>query len=350
MKKKIAIVGGGIFGTTLALVLSPKYNVTLFEITNDVLTGATKKNQMRFHMGYHYPRSELTVKEINFSISSFLKLYGANILGKTKNFYFISNKDSKTNFKKYINFLKKNKLSYRILNSFFQSPNISKPILTEEKTLNFFKLKKIILKFLKIKKVNIKFNTSINKDTYANYDKFILCAYSNNNEVLKQLGYKSFKKYKFELVEKIIIKLPAIHENKSYIVLDGKFCCVDPYLDTGFHLLSDNKNSKIEIIENIFPTFKNKKSRFLKKGIIKNVKYSRFRKFINHSSAYLPFLKEAKYIGSFFVTRCIQINTEQKDHRNSVVEFYDKKKIITILSGKWNTAVFWANNIKKLIN
>ena len=83
---------------------------------------------------------------------------------------------------------------------------------------------------------------------------------------------------------------------------------------------------------------------------IKNVKYSRFRKFINHSSAYLPFLKEAKYIGSFFVTRCIQINTEQKDHRNSVVEFYDKKKIITILSGKWNTAVFWANNIKKLIN
>jgi hypothetical protein len=350
MKKKIAIVGGGIFGTTIALVLSPKYNVTLFEKTNDIMTVTSKKNQMRFHMGYHYPRSKITVKEIYSSISSFLKLYGKNILGNTKNFYFISKKKSKINFNQYINFLKKNNLSYRIVNSFFQSQNISKPILTEEKTLNFFKLKKIILKLLKIKQIKIKFNTSINKVTYANYDKFILCAYSKNNEVLKQLGCKKLKKYKFELVEKIIIKLPEIHKNKSYIVLDGKFCCVDPYLDTGLHLLSDNKNSKIEIIENKFPFFKNKKSRFLNKGIIKNIKYSRFHKFINHSSAYLPFLKEAKYIGSFFVTRCIQIKMERRDHRNSVIELFDNKKIITILAGKWNTAVFWANKIKKLIN
>ena len=35
-KEKIAIIGSGIFGCTLALVLSKKYDVSIFEIKNDI--------------------------------------------------------------------------------------------------------------------------------------------------------------------------------------------------------------------------------------------------------------------------------------------------------------------------
>ena len=63
-KEKIAIIGSGIFGCTLALVLSKKYDVSIFEIKNDILNEASKMNQFRFHLGFHYPRSQSTIKEI----------------------------------------------------------------------------------------------------------------------------------------------------------------------------------------------------------------------------------------------------------------------------------------------
>ena len=68
---------------------------------------------MRFHYGYHYPRSIKTFQEVNRFNKSFLKFYGKNILGKTNNYYGISKIDSKTSYKKFINFLTKNKLYFK---------------------------------------------------------------------------------------------------------------------------------------------------------------------------------------------------------------------------------------------
>ena len=101
---------------------------------------------------------------------------------------------------------------------------------------------------------------------------------------IKKIGIKPKKKYRYELVEKILIKLPKRYRNKSYIILDGKFVCVDPFLNTNYHLLSDNKNSEIEISRGFFPKFKNIKKKYLTKGFLKNKKNSNFRKFINIST------------------------------------------------------------------
>ena len=51
-----------------------------------------KSNQMRFHQGYHYPRSIKTLNEVKKFNKSFLKFYGKDILGKTNNYYAISKK------------------------------------------------------------------------------------------------------------------------------------------------------------------------------------------------------------------------------------------------------------------
>ena len=52
----------------------------------------------------------------------------------------------------------------------------------------------------------------------------------------------------------------------------------------------------------------------------------------------MPFLKKAKYVGSFFVTRAIELNKEKTDERLNSVNLFDEK-CITIFSGKWNTSV-----------
>ena len=95
MKKKIAIVGSGFFGIAAALILSKKHEVDLYEKKKTILNGASQANQMRFHQGYHYPRSIETLNEVKKFNKSFIKFYGKDILGKTNNYYAVSKHKSK---------------------------------------------------------------------------------------------------------------------------------------------------------------------------------------------------------------------------------------------------------------
>ena len=81
--KKICIVGAGLFGCTIALVLSKAgYFVDLYEKNPDIMSETSLKNQQRFHLGYHYPRSSKTISEIKSSFNIFTKFYGKRILGE----------------------------------------------------------------------------------------------------------------------------------------------------------------------------------------------------------------------------------------------------------------------------
>ena len=346
---KIAVVGSGLFGSSIALILAKKYQIDLYESQKTIMQGATRANQLRFHEGYHYPRSTKTVKNIQSAKSSFIRYFGRKFFGNTRNYYTISNYNSKTKYTTYINFLKKNNLKYRIIkqNKYKQISNF---IQVKEENLNYFKIKEYISsKINKNKNIKLLLNKSITKRDVDKYDKIIIATYSNNNAILKKLNVKKISKRRYELVEKIIIKLPKKYLNKSFVVLDGSFVCVDPYLGTNFHLLSDVKNSKIEVLKSSkFPHFKNKKKKFINKGIIKNKDKSNFRKFISHSSQFLNFLNQSKYIGSYYVVRTLKINKEKTDERLGEIKF--DKKFITVLSSKWNTCINIANTIKKKIN
>lgn len=351
-RKKIAVVGAGIFGCTISLILSKKFNVDLYERKSEILNEASMCNQFRFHEGFHYPRSKKTLKEIKESNKDFMKFYGENVFYKTKNYYSIAKNKSKTSYLKYINFLKANNLNYKIIkNSKYVSTNIEGTILSNEKILNYFKFKKNLLSKLKMSNVNLKFNSQLDKNIlrYKSYDKIILSTYKNNNQILKKLGYKIKNKFRYELVEKIGIKLPKRFKNISFVIMDGNFVCVDPYAGTQYHLLSHVKYSKIRIIKNIAAKFPEKYDPMLIKTKIMNQKISRFHNFVKGGSKFLPFLKLSKYVFSFFVVRTLKFNVEKSSERTNLIQNYDNK-ILTILSGKWNTCVTEAKKIEKLIS
>ena len=142
--------------------------------------------------------------------------------------------------------------------------------------------------------------------------------------------------------------MPIEFKSKSYMVLDGKFVCLDPYVGTKYHLLSDVKNSKLEIIKGKYAKFKHSNKKYLNQGIIKKRNKSQFKNFIIHGSKYLPIIKKAKYIGSFFVTRAIKIGKEKTDERLNDIKI-NGNKIITIFSGKWNTCIGVAKKIEKML-
>lgn len=340
---KIAIIGAGFFGITLGLILSKKHDVEIFEKSDSILQGASSSNQFRFHHGYHYPRSQKTVNEIKNSKDQFISYFGSNVFGKTKNYYLVAKK-SKINFLKYKNFLIKNKLFFKIIKNSFKKDFIEKCILSDEKILNYFYFKKKIKQKIKNSKLKLNLKKNFNKKNIKKFDKIILATYANNNFILRKLGIKKLNEFKFEFVEKILIRLPKKYKDTSYVVVDGNFVCVDPYLSTKYHLLSDVKNSKLETVTGKFPKFKHRNKKYLNKGVIKNLKISQFNNFIERSKNYLPFLENAKYIGSIFVVRAIMKNKEMTDERTSSI-LNHSNKILSILSGKWNNCVYLAKNL-----
>ena len=350
-KKKIAVVGAGLFGCTIALILSKKYNVDLYERKPDILNEASMCNQFRFHLGFHYPRSEKTVNEIKISNKHFVNFYGKDVFGKTKNFYSVVKGSSKVSFDKYLKFIKRNKLQYKeIKNSKLTSTKIEGTVSTNEKILDYFKIKKKIKYKLSKSSVNLKLNSQLDQSIlrYQKYDKIIIAAYKNNNDILKRLGLKVEKKFRYELVEKIAISLPKKYKDISFVVLDGKFVCVDPYLGTPYHLLSHVKYSKLQIIKRKFSKFSKKYDSALINTKSLNKKLSNFNKFIDDGSKYLPFLKKAKYIYSYYVVRTLKSNVESTDERTNLTQFINKK-VLTVLAGKWNTCVYEAKKIEKLL-
>ena len=345
---KIAVIGSGFFGSIISLILSKSHKVHLFEKEKDILNGASKVNQFRFHLGFHYPRSPKTINEIKSSEKLFKKFFPNNIFGKTENYYSIANKNSKIPFNRYIQILKKFKLKFKIKKNIHYK-KISDLILTKEKILNYFIFKKILKKKIKASKIKLFLNKKFNKKQISLYDKIIVCAYSQNNQILDDLGLKRNKiKYRYELIEKILIKLPSQYQNKSFIVMDGKFVCIDPYLGTKYHLLSDVKFSKIEIVNKKLTNFKSTKFKYVNNRLNKNIKISNFKKFIKHSAPLLPFLLKARYIGSFFIIRALRQNVEKTDERMGEIQILNKK-FISIFSSKWNTSVHIANKLKNIL-
>ena len=350
MTHKIAVIGAGFFGCLSAIKLAEIKNVTvdLFEKRENILLSSSGKNQMRAHSGYHYPRSKETVNEVQKSTKEFKSFFLKNIFDKTKNLYAIANKNTKTNSKQYLNFLKENKLYFKNYKNFefFDRKNIDTIFLIKEKILNIFNARKYLKKKISTnKKISLYLNTNFNTNQIKNYDKVIYATYDENNSNIKNLT-KKIKRIRYELVEKIVVKLPILFQKISIVVLDGNFVCIDPYLGTNFHLLSDVKNSKIEIQNKKFYNFKNYKRQYLDKGLIKDIKVSKFAKFIKNSKKYLPILEKAKYYGSFFVVRAI--NQNKNDKRTTEIKKISNK-IFTIYSGKWITAVSTSIKLKALI-
>ena len=345
----IAIIGSGFFGIACSLYLSKKHNIDLYEDQSDILQQASKKNQFRFHLGYHYPRSDKTVQEIKKSNSLFTNFYKGMFLIKTKNYYAIAKQNSKTTLKKFLYFAKKHNLFLKKdVNT--GNPYRSNFYLSNETNLNYFSFKKLIkMKIKGNKSIQLFLKTKFTKKLLPKYDKVIVCCYNNNNKVLNSIGVKKITKLKYELVEKLVIKLPKEYRNKSYIILDGKFVCVDPYLGTKYHLLSDVKHSKLEVVKSLFPNFINKKKKYLNKGLVKVKNNINFFNFINNSKKYLPFLSDAKYIGSFFVVRTLSLskNSINKDERVNYIKQYGN--VYSILAGKWNTSVWIAKTIEQLL-
>ena len=350
----VCIIGGGIFGLTIALHLS-KFcrSIKIYENNLKILYGATKFNHNRHHFGFHYPRSVETAKQCLEAKKDFDEFYKNCVDYSFENYYAISKKNSKINHKNFEIFCSKIGLKIKEVETpkkIFDTIKISKCYLVKEGVYNFDKMKSVILKRLSQKK-NIKIIKGIYVNSYVdvnntitykrnkkilkeNFDHVINATYSNLNNHI----YKRKNKIQMEYNLQEMCKLKIKGRRFGSTILDGEFPSILPIAEKkNEYLFAHVKYSQlVKKISQKIPKKKKKK------------KYkSNLQRTLSESTKYLNILKKSKVIGSFKVIRSVNVDN-QKDSRKSEIINY-KNGNFSIFSGKIITVENLAKKIVKMI-
>jgi len=341
--KKIAVVGGGVFGCTAAWMLAKEgYNVDLFEKNDELITQASNINQYRLHRGYHYPRSKETAIQSQWGETSFIKEYGDAIVnGDIEHYYCIAKEDSKVNAEQYQDFLKDMNLYYKKKKLDFMHKNVVDLVVeVKELLFNPNKLRDICWDKLNKYGVNVALNT--NYDVFDSNDDYVINAtYSNLNQLLE---INKQRDYQFELCEKPVIELPKQYKDKSVVIMDGPFMCIDPYGDTGWHVMGNVVHAIHSTNVGKFPEYNSKFDNLLNKGIVKNPSITNIDKFIESAKKFFIDIDKVKHIGSMFTFRTVLPNKDKDDARPTMVEKINNK-MFSIFSGKIGTCVNAAEEV-----
>ena len=344
---RIAIVGGGIFGITASIILAKNHQVELFEKNNELLQSASGLNQYRIHRGYHYPRSPDTVKDIIESENSFKEVFSDAMLTNFEHYYCIAKENSLTSAKQFLDFCNKFQLEYTPSQlQFMNKDSIELCIRVKESVYDPEKLRQVCWKKLKDQNVKIHLSNKVSDDLFEKFDRVVICAYTGINQLLKQYPTQQ-NEYQFELCEKPVVKLPESFKNKSVVIMDGPFMCIDPLGNTGLHLLCNVVHEIHQTNIGKYPSINKKFVDLIDKGIVKNPSQTNFPKFVESTIDFIPEITKAKHVGSMFTYRAVPPRVEETDARPTIVKEINNK-IVTLFSGKITTCVEAARKVEKI--
>ena len=308
---KCAVVGGGIYGVTVATKLKVSgYDVDLYEQDYQIMNRASGINQYRLHRGYHYPRSFDTIESCKTNEDSFIKYYNKSIVnGDIKHYYSIASEDSLITAQQYLTTLDNSNLNWKIVEAL---PNCDLTIEVEEKLYDPNTLRSICVDRLYSNGVNVNLNKRYSGQ--GGYEHVIYSTYSSLNDFTKEK-----QNYQFELCEKPLFELPEIYKNKSIVIMDGPFMCFDPYSDTGYHLAGNVVHAIHVRHIGKTPEVPTVYKEYLNNGIIKNPKYTNVDRFIESAKKFFPEIEGAKHIGSMYTIRTVLPHRDKTDERPTIV-------------------------------
>jgi hypothetical protein len=342
--KKIGIIGGGIFGSTIAIELANQgYNVTLFERKKNVLEEASSINQYRVHAGYHYPRSSQTALDCKLSLSSFEKTYKQAIVSRNagvKHYYAIASKASMTNAEEYLAFMDTIGLPYKIIKPIRGTDLM---VEVEENIFDPAKLVSIVKTRLKGAGVELHLGKPAAGGDLKEFDFTIIATYANIND-----WSNDKRKYQYEICEKPVLKLPDDYRKKSIVIMDGPFMCIDPFGNSDLHVMGNVVHAIHHSNIGYKPFIPSGYKNLLNRGVIKNPSITNIDKFIESAGQFFPDIHKAKHIGSMYTIRAVMPDRDKDDARPTLVDWMGEKRLM-VFSGKICTCVNAAKSVLKYI-
>lgn len=327
---RVAVVGGGLFGCTAAAYAARAgHDVQLFERAHELMSGASSHNSMRLHRGYHYPRSPETGRESRQAERSFRREYGKAVISGGRQFYVVPKDDSNhVTVQQYAEFLDNEGLSFSEDNGIFT---------VSEDRVDIDALQGIVLNRIRQSRVKVQFNSRAQPSFKERFDRILIAAYAGTNDALMALGCEQ-SPYKFQVVERPVVRLDPMWSKASVVVIDGPYGCIDPLDDTECHALGHVTETIHAQNIGIRPIVPPHLTPLVGTGFIPDAPFTRWREVVDSLSKYIPALGNVDYMGSSYVVRAVLAHQEATDARPTILTRIDDQ-VFSLFSGKLGTAV-----------
>lgn len=341
---KIAVIGGGFYGCYISHYLSKMgHKVTIYEKNSELLNEAISNNQHRLHLGFHYPRCDVTIEQAKQTHKKFINTFPNCVETISNNLYAI-HKDSMVDFQSYLYKMDFHGLEYEILdksaykNLFKNIDDIEGIIRTKEKKINLSKLVAEIKKNI-ITNENINVITNYvfrNEKKNKEYDYLINCSYTNPSIFLENTK----NNYKYELCFMPLLEVEKKYEDNSITIMDGNFC--------SFYQ-ADEKNTFT--LSNVLytPYFKSFDSESLYK-IQKSLSKKQIKiiceKIIEDSKKYITI--PDYIIKKCYISQKCKVLNDENDYRGSYC--IKEENTITIVPGKISAVFDLLEKVEKMLD
>jgi len=354
----VAVIGGGIFGAEIAIKLkSLGFLVDIYEAKNDILCGASKSNQNRLHLGFHYPRDLKTGAQCIRGFNIFKKKYSGCIQDGFLNAYFIANSGSLTTPTDFLKFCELLGAPYSKIESKDFSLEVrgaDMGIICEEVVYDSNILRDLIWQALNQDQINVKLNERVIKikkieeryrlefqnQSPVFADIVVNASYGDINYLSAQLGHKVQEKlFEYTVVPIIQLDTPRI----GVTIMDGPFMTLLPHGKSKNFLLYNVEHSVIakKISTQMDPAWLSPETGPF--GTIDKVQY--FEKMKSLCQEYVPLIETAKVLGFLEGPRMVLAQKEDSDARPSIVNSYDNKGYFTVFTGKIDHCMWVAEDV-----
>lgn len=344
--KKVAVVGGGIFGTTAAIFAARAgHDVHVFEELPDLLQAASGINQYRLHRGYHYPRSPHTASSAAQAQSLFRREYGAAVVDSGNHLYAIAKEGSLVSGDQFLAFCDDQGLPYEKVTA----PGIVNPGMIEfvirvaEPRFDPDILRSLVKAKLDKEGITVHLGTTATPALLEKFDKVVIAAYAGTGALMDTL-VGSTPAYQYEVCEKPVVALPEAFGPTGLVVMDGPFMCVDPIGTSGRYVLGNVVHAIHSTNIGTVPLIPEGLRPYLNRGLVPEASLSKIGKFLETGTPFIPMLKDAVYLGSFFTVRTVLPNLDATDARPTTVTALDDR-YIQIFSRKIGNCVLAAEEV-----
>lgn len=344
---RAAVVGGGIFGVTIAVRLARAgAAVDLFERKSDLLMSASGINQYRLHRGYHYPRSPETVLSAKASEAGFRDEYGAAVIDNPDHYYAIARAGSRTTGDQYLRFCQQFGLEYELARApVIREEAIEICVRVRESVIDPVRLRALSWERLRHPQIRVHLHRHADEKLLKSYDFAVIATYAALNELVAPISGRPLT-YQFELCEKPVVRLPASYRGLSTVIMDGPFMCIDPYGKTGLSVLGNVVHAIHHWNVGVAPEIPDAIGHLLDRGTIPDPTVTKFDLFIDSARSYFREIERAEHVGSMFTIRTVLPDVDATDTRPTLIQRI-ASNIVAVYSGKIGTCVQAANEVVK---
>lgn len=350
MGKTAIIIGGGFFGSQIALALANKgLKVLLVEAEKALLTRSSYHNQARIHNGYHYPRSLLTALRSRVNFPRFVSEFPECVDHSFDKYYAVSSVGSKVNATQFRRFCETIEAEIHDapaeISALFDKRLIEKVFTVREYAFNAVKLRERMAQELEDAKVKVLLETRC-VAVHASDDGLMVtlrdaqggtqtipanlafnCTYSGINTVLKSSKLSPLP-LKHEFTEMALIDLPEPLKSIGVTVMCGPFFSFMPFPARNLHSFShvrytphaswrdEAEHNNDDLWQQLERT-------------------SHYDLMLRDASRYIPLLREAKRLDSLWEIKTILPQSEFDDSRPILFHRHPQLPgLVSILGGK----------------